>query len=105
MTMASKARNLVALAFVATALVPAAASANPGDLITSFTGPGYYPAGLAWDGTNLWVSNITWGSLPHDAKNSCFFARLDSSGTVTDRLDEPAQFHHGLAWDGHNLWS
>jgi hypothetical protein len=78
---------------VTSALVPD----GVGDTLSSFQAPCQWPMGLAWDGTDLWLSDNEEDSL----------YRLSASGVVEatfalpDSMNSPA----GMTFIGPNLWT
>lgn len=62
--------------------------------LSSFSTPGSWPAGLAFDGTDLWNA---------DYFNDMIY-RLNSSGTVLAAFHSPAPSPGGLTFDGVHLW-
>jgi len=62
---------------------------------TYFASPDIYPRGLAWDGTNLWLS-------VGDAKK--IYRLNPTTGEVISSFGSPDAIPRGLAWDGTNLW-
>jgi hypothetical protein len=73
---------------------------NPGtgDVVNSFNSPGFWPTGLAWDGTYLWVVDFV------DIHDKIY--KLDpSNGSVVSSVDSPDGLWsgQGLAWDGTYL--
>ncbi len=76
---------------------PALATDGTGDTLWSFRAPCYWPMGLAWDGTDLWLSDNEEDSL----------YRLGVDGTVKaafplpDSINSPA----GMTFIGPNLWA
>ena len=86
-------------------VVPASAAANPGDVVQSFHSPGFYPAGLTWDGTNLWVANLRTAYDPVGVPNTEHLAIVDpATGAVIKTMPQPGKYFHGLAWDGSDIW-
>ncbi|MFB3050078.1 MAG: Ig-like domain-containing protein, partial [Acidimicrobiia bacterium] len=67
-----------------------------GDVISSFTGAFLVEpdAGLAWDGTNLWLSE----------KSTPLIYELSTTGTVLSSFTPPGSSPAGMTWDGTNLW-
>ncbi|RME21730.1 MAG: transglutaminase [Deltaproteobacteria bacterium] len=66
-----------------------------GKVVRSFKSPGYRPAGLAFDGRQLWNVDVLQARL----------FRIDpDSGLVTRSVPSPVQRPRCLAWDGKALW-
>jgi transglutaminase-like putative cysteine protease/sugar lactone lactonase YvrE len=76
-------------------LVPLTGFPYTGEVIKSFPSPGNYPAGLTFDGTNLWMA---------DYHTDLLYCIEPVSGTVIRTIPAPAYWTEGLAWDGKNLW-
>ncbi len=91
----------IIMTFAALLVVPA--QADVGDVLRSFSAPGYYSTGLTWDGSHLWVANIADAAHP---ENSWYkFYRLDpSTGTPVDSFSTSPSYYHGIGWDGKYLW-
>lgn len=69
--------------------------AQAGTVETSFPGPYRRPTGLAFDGSNLWVADLS----------SLMIYSIDpSSGRVLSSFAAPGSSPCGLAWDGKHLW-
>lgn len=70
-------------------------NATDGSLISEYSLPIPHPTGLTFDGTNLWVSQISDHSL----------VKVDPQTlNVLDTLYKAPRLTHGLAWDGAWLW-
>lgn len=67
-------------------------------VVSILNAPASEPRGLAWDGQNLWVSDIT------DDQES-FYKINPTDGKVLATLPTPGILPTGLAWDGQNLWN
>lgn len=68
--------------------------------MNSFSAPGGYVEGLAWDGTYLWAVDNDGG--PYETN---VVYKLDPvNGTVLNSFGVDAVWIHGLAWDGQYLW-
>lgn len=67
-----------------------------GDTLWSFRAPSEWPSGLAWDGTDLWLTDIESESL----------YRLSTEGVVAEvsPLPDSSRSPAGLTWIGDNLW-
>jgi len=66
-----------------------------GDVLKIIKTPGPSPAGLAFDGQNLWLAD--------DFTDTIY--KIDpGSGRVLLSFDSPGHHPEGLAWDGHFLW-
>lgn len=98
-------RLLLKLAFLATALlaaaalVPYAAAGNAslpaGEIVSQFPAPGPSPRGLAWDGEYLWVGDDSTVTIYKvDPVNGRVVSSFKATGTEL----------RGLAWDGEDLW-
>jgi DNA-binding beta-propeller fold protein YncE len=59
-----------------------------------WTEQGAARAGLAWDGTNLWLSGL----------NKDTIYKLSVNGDLIDSFASPCEDPMGLAWDGAYLW-
>ena len=68
---------------------------NTGAVIKSFSAPSSDPSGLAWDGTNLWVT---------DYRQAIIYRINADDGKVIDKITAPSDYPGGLAWDGRYLW-
>ncbi|WP_434565165.1 DKNYY domain-containing protein [Thermoanaerobacterium thermosaccharolyticum] len=66
---------------------------NTFTVIRSFSTPGTYPRGLAWDGTNIWSG---------DASSNKIYKINPSDGTVLSSFSFSNPY--GIAWDGTYLW-
>lgn len=68
-------------------------SASPAaGLVLAFAAPGDTAAGLAWDGTDLWVAG------------SAELFKVDPTGRVLGVYAPPSYTPEGLAWDGSTFW-
>lgn len=77
------------------AISASAAARTPGEVLASFPLGGIAPAGLAWDGTALWVADSSTATL----------RRIDpETGKELSSLEAPGFRPAGLAWDGARLW-
>jgi len=72
-----------------------AASAFTGEIIQSFSTPGQYPTGMAFDGQNIWIA---------DRKTDLLYLVSPADGKVIRSIPSPGYWPSGLAWDGTNLW-
>ncbi|MFB0517120.1 MAG: transglutaminase domain-containing protein, partial [Candidatus Neomarinimicrobiota bacterium] len=70
--------------------------AHPGKVIHSFKAPFTCPTGLAFDGTNLWVT---------DHKADKLVCMNPKTGAVVKELASPGFWPLGLTWDGRYLWN
>lgn len=70
--------------------------AIPGQIITSFDCPYHFPAGLTFDGANLWLA---------DHKADRLTCLDPQTGTIIRELPSPGFWPAGLAWDGAALWN
>jgi len=70
---------------------------NPADgkVIKEIPSPGFWPAGLAWDGKYLWNA---------DRKLKKIFKLDPEEGTVLFEMDSPTSNPSGLTWDGSSIW-
>jgi len=66
------------------------------DIISIFPSPGPSPQGLAWDSTNIWLS---------DDSTDLLYKIDPSNGTVLFSFDSPGPIPKGLTFDGENLWN
>jgi len=66
-----------------------------GRVVSSFDSPGGGAAGLAWDGTNLWHSDVGTNTI---------YKLNPATGAVISSFASPAGDPAGLAWDGTYLW-
>ena len=88
-------RKTGAVFFLFLVLLTGNLRAEIGDVVVSFSGPGTHPAGLAFDGRHLWVSDLAADRI----------YQLDpSSGNVLLSFASPGGDPTGLAWDGATLW-
>jgi C1A family cysteine protease len=71
---------------------------DDGTVIDVFPAPLDGPAGLAWDGEHIWLSNSDF--LGGDD----YIYKLDTDGTVLEQYNSPGTFPVGLAFDGRYLW-
>jgi len=67
----------------------------PGEVLASQGLSLKTPTGLAWDGSRLWVADLSAATLT---------ALESPSGRVLKTLDAPGYAPMGLAWDGKWLW-
>lgn len=65
-----------------------------GALISSFPSPNPSPNGLAFDGTDLWVSD----------SSSDLVWKVSTAGVALSSINPPGASPDGLAFDGTNLW-
>jgi glutamine cyclotransferase len=81
---------------VSSALVTAGGTESIGDTLWSFRAPSSWPCGLAWDGTDLWLTDNESDSL----------YRLSMEGVVEAvfPLPDSARSPAGMTWIGDNLW-
>jgi hypothetical protein len=63
-------------------------------VLSVFSAPGPAPAGLAWDGIHLWLSEVNSGTI----------YKLTTSGQVLSSFPSPCDLPLDLAFDGQNLW-
>ncbi|HOW25726.1 MAG TPA: transglutaminase domain-containing protein [Bacteroidales bacterium] len=68
----------------------------PGEVIRSFSSPGEFPTGLAFDGNYLWVA---------DRYVDKIFCIDPANGVVIRSIPSPGYWPAGLAWDGQYLWN
>jgi streptogramin lyase len=69
---------------------------NTGAVLATFPLPGHHPAGLAFDGTHLWLADS-------DARK---LFRLDiEAAKVSRKVAAPGFYPTGLAFDGSNFWT
>jgi transglutaminase-like putative cysteine protease/sugar lactone lactonase YvrE len=92
MTMIKNSAYFVCLFF---ALVVALLPEVVGTADRTFDTPGSHPAGLEFDGRNLWMA---------DHMNHKIYRLDPETGTVTGELEAPAFDPRGIAWDGELLW-
>ena len=69
---------------------------QPGKLLDCFDTPYSSPAGLTFDGKNLWVSDFKADKL------SCI---KPETGEIIKEIISPGFWPAGLAWDGSSLWN
>lgn len=67
-----------------------------GVVVQQFAAPAAGPYGLAFDGTDLWISVTS---------NQTIYRVGTSDGAVLQSFAAPGGNTHGLAWDGANLWN
>jgi DNA-binding beta-propeller fold protein YncE len=67
---------------------------DTGDVLFQFNAPSNYTDGMAWDGSNLWLSC--------DGLQRIW--KLDTLGNVLDSIPSPGPIPTGLTWDGQYLW-
>jgi len=66
-----------------------------GSVIESFSSPGDYPCGLAWDGEYLWAVDVWYHEI----------YKLDpSNGSIITSLPAPGTWPRDLTWDGKYLY-
>lgn len=87
--MTASGRSGVWLVVAVVLAAPAATQAAPGDVKTTLAAPCKYPAGLATDGTSLYV--VDW-------REAQIFRVNPRDGEVLDTRDAPTLKPHGLAW-------
>jgi transglutaminase-like putative cysteine protease len=75
-----------------------------GSIVRSIPSPGYWPAGLAWDGTHLWCSDIKGGRDVEEVYEGVIYKLDPEDGTILQTLAAPSQYPADLAWDGTYLW-
>lgn len=98
----SPAGIFIAGIFALTLCAPAAAA--PGDVLDAISTPGCYASGLAWDGANLLVSNLTTAFCLAPQHNSYKIDRVRvSSGAVTGSVG--SWIPHGLTVLGGSLYA
>ena len=68
---------------------------DTGDVIHSINTPAGNSQGLTWDGSYLWVSDIS---------TNMIYQVDPENGNVINSFDAPGQSSEGMAWDGTNLW-
>jgi streptogramin lyase len=61
----------------------------------TFTPPGAFPTGLAFDGVNIWHS---------DNSTRTIYKLNPTTGAVLDSFPAPGPYPNDLAWDGRYLW-
>ncbi len=66
---------------------------SPISISAKFAAPGRSAQGIAWDGSDLWVSD-----------NSGKIFQVDSFGKIKDAFQAPEVTPEGLAWDGASFW-
>ena len=67
-----------------------------GEAVKSFPLPCTFPAGLTYDGKNLWLA---------DRKADSLFCLDIETGAVIRKIASPGYWPMGLAWDGKYLWN
>jgi sugar lactone lactonase YvrE len=75
-----------------------------GTVIRSIPSPGYWPTGLAWDGTHLWCSDIKGGQDVEELYEGVIYKLDPDDGTILQTLAAPSKYPMELAWDGTYLW-
>ena len=78
-------------------ILPVFASAGSVNVLSSFYSPDWFPNGLAWDGTHLWLLG---------GHYDCFY-KINTGGTVVDYFipAEPGGANgSGATFDGTDLW-
>lgn len=68
----------------------------PGNIVRHFPAPGNHPTGLAFDDSNLWMS---------DHKTDSIYQIDCRSGKIKKAILAPGYFITDLAWDGDYLWA
>ena len=69
--------------------------AYTGHAIMSIPSPGSYPAGIAFDGKNLWVA---------DRKDKKIYCIDKDNGKIIRSIPSPAYWPVSMTWDGEALW-
>jgi len=90
-------KGLIAMGIVLVSLLSAHGMlmAAVGDVAAQFLAPSQWPAGLTYDGQNLWMSDYRTDTL----------YRIDPiTGKVVQTLSAPGLYPLGLTWDGSHLW-
>jgi len=77
-------------------LLPIGAMAYPGQIIRSFKTPGNYPAGLTFDGKNLWVT---------DRMRNEIYMVDPTRGSVVLITKAPGGSAADITWNGKSLWN
>src|SRR5512133_1048143 len=70
--------------------------AYPGQVLQSFTLPGQYGTGIAFDGKSIWFA---------DRKTDLLYCINPSDGAVIRTLQSPGYWPLALTWDGTALWN
>ena len=68
---------------------------DTGEIVHFIDAPGGNSQGLTWDGTHLWVSDIS---------TNMIYQVDPINGMVNNSFSSPGESSEGLAWDGNNLW-
>ncbi len=71
------------------------ADPETGEILSSFSNPGFSLDGLAFDGNHFWVSD----------SSTMTIYQLDIDGKVLRQFLAPGQSPRGLTYDGHYLWN
>ena len=87
--------NKLFAALLCVVAFPVLSMAFPGEIVSSFATPGQYPAGITFDGKNIWLA---------DRKTDLLYQIDPSSGEVIRSIPSPGYWPAGLAWDGKYLW-
>jgi len=83
------------LGILALTLLSALSWARVGDVLKTLPTPGPCPTGLAFDGKNLWLTDIFTDKI---------YKINPRDGKVLKSFDSPGSHPEGLAWDGEYLW-
>jgi len=87
---------LIRISFVILSFIfSPAVFAIPGGVLSSFSTPGDWPTGLAWDGRYLWCA---------DAREGMIYALDREDGSVQEVFPSPASSPQGLAWGRGRLY-
>lgn len=70
-----------------------------GTAVDSIPTPGLQPMGVAWDGTNIWISMDD-----NDGDPEKVYKLDPANGNVLLSFDVPTTNPRGLVWDGEYLW-
>ncbi len=68
---------------------------NFGEIGPPFRTPGSEPSGIAFDGTDLWLTDPFLQRIDH----------LSTNGVVLGGFSIPNLFRQGLEWDGNGMWT
>lgn len=69
--------------------------AQIGHVAHSFSGPGVHPTGIAYDGINIWVADLSTDRL---------YKLNPINGNVISSLNSPGSSPTGLTWNNQFLW-
>jgi hypothetical protein len=73
---------------------------STGGTLASFPAPGNFPTGLAFIGSNIWVTHDN--NNPSGGQKQIY--QMTTGGTVLQTFPTPGALPTGLAYEGTNLW-